>query len=395
VQVRKAAKFALGFACLVFTAPLRSYGAQTAPSAVMANANRSSYVGDEACRTCHVQKVESYYRTAHHLTSRMSSKDSVLGSFAEGKNLLKTSDPGFYFRMESKPKGLFQTSMEGFPTATSIRSERFDIVIGSGKIGQTYLYWNGDRLFELPVSYWAALGSWISSPGYLDEVGDFDRPVTPRCLECHLAYAETVPGPEPLNRYNAASMVTGISCERCHGPGRQHLEAETKVKTLESITNPTRLSRDRQVEVCAQCHNGLREPVAPAFSYLPGELLDNYFKRDLPDPKPTAEVHGNQVGLLQRSRCYESSVAMNCSTCHDVHQTQRNVASYSEHCLACHPVTSCGKFRTLGVKITRNCIDCHMPVQSSDKIISVSNGREVKAQVRTHWIKVYPEKRTP
>ncbi len=380
-------------ACFILAAPQLPRGPQTAPSGPTATKNSPSYVGDEACRACHARIVESYFRTAHHLTSRIATKDSILGSFSDGKNLLKTSYPDLNFRMEAKANGFYVTSESGFPDSASKRSERLDLVLGSGRIGQTYLYWKGDRLFELPVSYWTALGTWISSPGYLDDAGNFDRPVTPRCLECHVGYAETVAGPEPPNHYNSAKIVIGISCERCHGPGRQHVDAMKTLKPWESIINPAKLTRDKQVEVCAQCHNGLRKPLAPAFSYLPGEPLGNYFEPALPEPNPTAEVHGNQVGLLQRSRCFQASPALSCAMCHNVHQTQRNAARYSEYCLICHKTKSCGEFRKLGEKIGRNCVDCHMPIQSSNKIISISNGKLVEAKIRTHWIKVYPETR--
>ena len=388
------ASFFLSLAFFLLAAPLLSRVPQSALS-TQAAANSANYVGDQECRACHARIVESYFRTAHHLTSRIAAKGSILGSFSAGKNLLQTSYPDLSFRMEAKASGFYVTSESVFSDPASKRSERLDLVIGSGRIGQTYLYWRGDRLFELPVSYWTPLGIWISSPGYLDDVGNFDRPVTARCLECHVGYAENISGPDPPNHYNREKIVMGISCERCHGPGRQHVDAMKAAKPLQSIINPAKLTRNEQVEVCAQCHNGLRKPVAPAFSFLPGERLDNYFEPASRDSSPTGEVHGNQVGLLQSSRCFQASPAMNCATCHDVHQTQRNAASYSGHCLTCHKTKSCGEFRKLGEKLAGNCIDCHMPVLSSNKIISVSNGKEVKAQIRTHWIKVYPEARMP
>ena len=394
-RLGKAATFVLTLASFILAAPLLPNVPQSVLSGPVATAHSANYVGDQECRACHARTVESYFRTAHHRTSRIAARDSILGSFSPGKNLLKTSYPDLSFRMEAKASGFYVTSETEFSDPASKRSERLDLVLGSGRIGQTYLYWKGDRLFELPVSYWTALGTWISSPGYLDDVGNFDRPVTPRCLECHVGYAESTPGPDPPNRYYAARLVMGISCERCHGPGRQHVDAMKSLKPLQSIINPAKLTRDERVEVCAQCHNGLRKPVAPAFSYLPGKPLDNYFEPAPPDPSPTGEVHGNQVGLLRSSRCFQASPAMNCATCHNVHQTERDAASYSRHCLACHESKSCGEFRKLGEKIAGNCVDCHMPVLSSSKIISLSNGKEVKANIRTHWIKVYPKTRMP
>ena len=38
-----------------------------------------------------------------------------------------------------------------------------DIVLGSGKIGQSYLYWRNDELFQLPISYLATRDSWMNT----------------------------------------------------------------------------------------------------------------------------------------------------------------------------------------------------------------------------------------
>jgi len=368
---------------------------QTAPSAASANTDRTSYVGDEACRTCHSEKVASYLQTPHHLSSRLPTKDSILGSFAEGKNILKTVNPGLYFRMESRPDGFYQSAEWVFPQASSPRSGRIDIVIGSGRVGQSYLYWEGDRLFQLPVSYWADLESWVNSPGYRDGTANFERPVVARCLECHVAYADGAAGPDPPNHFKPASLVMGISCERCHGPAREHVEAMAAKRAAGGIVNPEKLTRERQIEVCAQCHGGKRMPVTAAFSYIPGEPLDRYFQRDPADPGTSVDVHGNHAALLEKSRCFQSSPEMNCSTCHDVHEKQRGAAAFSSRCLKCHKMETCGEFPKLGKKIVETCVNCHMPVQASNKIFSNSNGKQIKAMVRNHWIKIYPETRTP
>jgi hypothetical protein len=368
---------------------------QTTPPRNVSSSSRQGYVGDQSCRSCHAERAESYSHTAHYLTSRLPDKDSISGSFAEGKNVLTTANRALSFRMESKPDGFYQSSVWEIPPVTSVRTERMDVVIGSGRKGQTYLHWKDGRLFELPVSYWVDLDSWVNSPGYRDGVADFDRPVIPRCLECHATYAGNIAGSPPPNQYKPASLVEGISCERCHGPGREHAEAMKTNKTAGEIVNPAKLTRERQTEVCAQCHAGHGKSLAAAFSYVPGEPLDKYLQRDQPDPGAPVDVHGNQVALLQMSRCFQSSAQMTCSTCHDVHTPQRDAASFSSHCLTCHKMQNCGEFAKQGEKIAENCIDCHMPLQRSNLIISDSNGKQTRAVVRNHWIKIYPEVRTP
>src|ERR1700761_3936746 len=148
-----------------------------------------------ACLSCHEQT--SYLHTAHFLTSQAPIKDSILGSFREGSNVLMIRDPatagdnpGLYFKMQDKSDGFFETGFAGWPGQFKSRSEKIDIVIGSGVRGQSYLSWKGDKLFELPVSYWSEGNRWINSPGYQDGTMNFSRPVVPRCLECHATYIE-------------------------------------------------------------------------------------------------------------------------------------------------------------------------------------------------------------
>jgi hypothetical protein len=67
-----------------------------------------------------------------------------------------------------------------------------------------------------------------------------------------------------------------------------------------------------------------------AFSYMPGQSLDRYLAPNPLDTSEHPDVHGNQVGLLERSRCYLSSPSMTCSTCHNVHATERVAVDYSD-----------------------------------------------------------------
>lgn len=354
-----------------------------------------SYVGDDTCRSCHREKSRAYLLTAHHLTSQLADEHTIAGKFSPDANILKTSNPELFFRMDATEKGYFQTAVAGTPPYTTVRAERFDFVIGSGRKGQTYLFWKGDQLFQLPVSYWIELGQWGNSPGYPDGVANFNRRVIPRCLECHTTYFRSLPPPE--NRYNKTDLVLGISCEKCHGPGREHVErySSNSKPTLErDVVDPAKLSRDRQIDLCAWCHAGQGQQLFPAFSYLPGEPLDGYIDLPRPDPNAPVDVHGSQVELLKRSRCFQSS-SMTCFTCHDVHAPQHDLATFSERCLSCHKGESCGVFRQRGRQIAGNCIDCHMPNQPTALIVSELNGRKVTPKVRNHWIKVYPEVNAP
>jgi hypothetical protein len=381
-----------------------AYAQASSQTASETHVRRPGYVGDEACLPCHKEQALSYGQTSHHLTSHLPDKASILGSFKEGENILMIEnppntevDPRLFFKMEIQHGAHYETAVAEKGSQKLTRSEAIDIVTGSGVRGQTYLYWAGNELYELPVSYWSDGNQWINSPGYTDGTANFNRHVDPRCLECHTTYIHPLSSDTQTNVFDNDSLVTGISCETCHGAGANHVAREkggsagSERASSNAILNPAKFTRDRQVDLCALCHSGgQRVELKPAFSYLPGESLDQYLAADPADIADRPDVHGNQVGLLKKSRCYLSSPSMSCSTCHDVHRRERTAAEYSDRCLGCHRWQSCGVSHTLGSKIAHNCIDCHMPMQQTSAIVSKTANRILHTSIRTHLIKVYP-----
>ena len=362
---------------------------------------RDGYAGDSACRSCHAEQSDSFVKTSHHLTSQLPTGEAMLGSFTHGSNQLlipgtRNGGSPTLYNMDKNASGYYVSAASGSSPHAATRSERIGIVIGSGVRGQSYLYWHGEELYELPLSYWSDGKQWINSPGFSNGPPVFDRPASPRCLECHVTYLEPL-SPDPAdNRYDRTTLVTGISCEVCHGPGARHVALHRRAGSApasdEAILNPARFVRDRQVDMCALCHNGAQQTLlGDAFSYKPGQPLSDYLEANPADSAPRPDVHANQVELLKRSRCYLNSPQMSCSTCHQVHAPERAAASYSTHCLSCHRVESCGMSKHLGKQIASNCIDCHMPVLQTDAIISQTGDRTIRTRMRTHWIKVYPD----
>jgi len=344
--------------------------------------------GDTACLSCHQQQA-SYESTAHRLTSRLPTRDAILASFRPGENVLRTVNPRLYYRMDSTATGFYETAVMGRAPDTSIYSQRIAYVTGLRK-GQSFLYWVGDRLYQLPVSYWTGIG-WANSPGYPDGRPNFDRPIRPRCLECHATGFQSITDPNAVNRYRSDNAILGITCETCHGSGRAHVARERSLLRWlgpRAIINPARLPRMRQLDGCALCHNGTAPLRTAPFAHVPGQPVEKRFDLSSAPDTGAIDVHGNQVALLERSKCFRSS-QMTCATCHDVHRQQRDVVELSGRCLTCHAVQSCGLFPQHGQGLIGRCVDCHMPLLPSNTIMASSLGRRLQPQVRTHWIKVY------
>jgi len=352
----------------------------------------SSYAGDAACAQCHRKESEFYGLTPHALDSGPATAKNIIGSFGQGHNVLHTSNPNLVVNMVAAPDGFYQSAVN--LADQSRLAERFDIVIGSGRHGQSYLYWHDDLLYEMPASYWTWNHEWVISPGFPAGQVHFDRAIVPRCLECHASYFTSLA--PPLNRFEKGSLVLGINCERCHGPGAQHVANERSVavphsdKHGEMIVNPARLTRDRQLDLCALCHAGAVEPTRPPLTFIAGDDVHNYLAIQPPTPDAPPDVHGNQVGALEQSKCFTSS-KMTCSTCHNVHEKQENADAFSRHCLSCHEMSACGRYVALGSRIRTKCVDCHMPLLESAKITSDSTEGTLHALLRAHQIKVYRE----
>lgn len=359
-----------------------------------------AYAGSSKCLQCHRAVFGNWQHTAHYLASSPASSNTVLGSFAPGSNVFAFNSAQKIV-IEKRDSGLFQSY---YVNGKLKESHRFDVVLGGVK-GQTYLYWKGNGLNQLPISYYVNPGTWFLSPRYVAGYA-FDRTIGSRCFECHASYiTDQSNGQQRLNateQFDKTSLVYGIDCERCHGPGAKHVDFQTNhpnVKTSMYIARFSSLSRAQKIDVCAVCHSGNKtEMLRSTFGFKPGDKLSNFKLPGLVSATDTGslDVHGNQVQLLESSKCFMNS-QMACNTCHDVHQNQRGAINlFTQKCMACHSEanhTWC-KFATPSNSqlIQTRCIDCHMPALPS-KVISASvNGKTLSADilVRTHRIAIYP-----
>jgi len=137
-----------------------------------------------------------------------------------------------------------------------------DYVMGSGNHVRTYLHREpDDTLIELPMAWYAENGGeFAMNPGFDNAAPTTRRVIAYECMFCHNAYPEIPPtahrdlSAKPI--YTALPM--GIDCQRCYGPGTPHVQAaegkDSAEKVRATTLNPSRLSNDRQMQVCEQCH---------------------------------------------------------------------------------------------------------------------------------------------
>ena len=349
------------------------------------------FMGPDACASCHRQQYEGFLKTAHYAASSLPTAGTMLGSYKPGSNRMSTVSPDLDFEMEQDAYGNFfqNVHLGGLKKRIGI-----DLVTGSGHIGQTYLFWRSNALYQLHVSYLRETDDWINSPGYYDGTAWYSRTVIPKCVECHTTYAEWIPGTE--NQYVRDSFILGVTCERCHGPGQTHVQYHRDHPTdkqARHITNPARLSREQTNDVCAQCHFGLgdRKSGVP-FSFRPGDKLSDHWRFAPKSESMEGGVHSsNQLARLSLSKCFSKSASMTCNDCHRTHQDDRkNIKLFSEKCVQCHAPEHCGASEQVGVSIGENCIDCHMAMGQDTHLAVKRNETTEFPLLRDHYIRILP-----
>ena len=157
------------------------------------------------------------------------------------------------------------------------------------------------------------------------------------------------------------NLPQGIDCQRCHGPGQNHVNAAlasrpaAEIKSL--IVNPARLTAARRDEVCFQCHLEPTSLSLPAyvpvfgrsvFSYVPGQPLSAYIRYfDQAPGTGYMAVKFEFVSApyrLRQSQCFrQSQGALTCIACHDPHEPdqQQSIARANAACINCHSESPC------------------------------------------------------
>jgi len=357
--------------------------------------NIESFVGSETCKECHAEIYNTHIKTAHYNSSALADSSTIKGSFEDGFNMLDLNDVIFEMAPE---KGAFYQHTKIKNRNIQIAPAKFDIVIGSGVRGQTYLSWSDDKLFQLQASYHTPSNTWINSPGYPSYYTE--RPIRDACLKCHVTFAESRDFPGQGNQYHKERIIYGVDCEKCHGPAAKHVgyHKKNEVRTPRFIVKFDSLSRKQRLDVCAQCHSGMRSTIIKEnpFTFLPGEDLDEYSVYSVPESTADLDVHGNQFGLLTQSECFKQTPTMDCATCHNPHKNQRGDTSYFNlKCIGCHSneTKTCSNEETKIQVMGNDCIACHMPVRPSKTMTAqlVKDSLETSFYIRTHLIGIYRE----
>lgn len=310
----------------------------------------SRYTGAKACAECHGTLYRAQQSSRHGST------------IAFGPSLETVRMPERVIVDPADPKVMHTLKREGskVEAETRVGGQTYkaivDYALGSGHHGLTFLGKEGaDGHRELRLSYYTGGDYWGITDGFNPHPSEPDQFLGQvisnegflTCLNCHSTRFHSEfdrDGPEALDK--------GIGCEKCHGPGENHLKSvETGFPQL-AIARPKIATPAQRLSLCADCHSadGSIPPTDPRFVRF-------------------------QASTLTYSRCYtESRAKLDCVACHDPHRNVETSRAYYEvRCLACHGDKG-GMFRedksvrVEAVSASRckvnpkaDCLSCHMP----------------------------------
>jgi hypothetical protein len=323
-------------------------------------ADPAPFVGSASCAACHPEEFQAQQKSRH---ARTFQRASQLREFVPPDMPLPDPVDARITHTIRRNTGRLEQRTQ---TPDRVYEAVVDYTFGSGDRGKTLVGHDlSGHMYELRMSVYlekTPKPMWDITSGHpLHPAADQDFLGLPlgtdavrRCFACHVTNPQAqfeIPGPE--------SADNSIGCEKCHGPGGNHLLAvKSKFPDL-AIARPALASGARVVQICAQCHSPRGKPV-------------------LPEDPHSIRFQGT---TLTWSRCYtESNDRLDCATCHNPH---RNVSTTTEHyeakCLVCHshnPTKNAGgtkerlrRFDLTNIPLAASCpinpatgcISCHMP----------------------------------
>jgi hypothetical protein len=330
----------------------------------------SPYVGSATCAPCHRDESRAYDATRHART------------FYHGAGLLDLPLPGRPVADPDDSKVMHKIERQGDRIEASSQIDGqlsrmiVDYAFGTPEHYLTMIARDEGKTYRaLRVSYYrtpkeSGWGATSGDVGHSDSVEDrlgqrIDvRDGVVRCLHCHVTRSRDFRDPPPAGGPGSAAADRAIGCERCHGPGGNHVQAiardfkDVKGSSDFAIVNVAGAPGATANRQCTECHTvGLasqieRDPENPGYVRSPGVTF-------------------------AFSRCFtESGGAMSCMTCHEPHREADHSASFYEaKCLTCHSApakssaankpsaatTSPARRTVCPVKPVSDCLTCHMP----------------------------------
>lgn len=311
--------------------------------------SRDNFKGPHVCARCHAAKFASAQTTPMGESAVLAPDAKLLQSHSQ----LNFSFERFNYRIDTSQ------ARSRYSISDGTRSLSFDLAwaFGTGRVAQSYLFKSGTQFYEARVTYFESSKSLDFTPSRaLSSAKDIEeamyRPVASeevvRCFGCHTT-ASSIAG-----KFDEAHLITGVTCEACHGPGAEHVAAMNSPARASSnanddtaIFNSDHLDPVDAVEFCGACHG-------------------SWWDVKLAGVKGVSTARSAPYRLVT-SKCWgKGDARLVCTACHDPHQPlQIDAEAYDRTCLSCHENSAASKKNAThpgsGCPVAgKNCTTCHM-----------------------------------
>jgi predicted CXXCH cytochrome family protein len=356
-------------------------------------ASGSNFVGAAACAKCHADQQRKWSQSRHSKMVQPATAAAVKGDFTRGQVQLRGAP--YRLRQRDGVYYITETYLTGKP-----REHRIDYTLGNRRIQHYLTTLDDGRVIVLPPSWDILRRDWFHNLDIADPdetAGVLVQVWNKSCYGCHVSQEEKNFDVQ-TGTYKTAWLNFGTNCERCHGPGSDHVAhysaGNPPQGPARDIVLQTRLDASRNTMVCAQCHS-FRDIYVNGFTagsdyydfFLP--ILE-YNQPEDKDPAywpdgRTRRFSNDAFGLWQ-SECFLKG-GVTCVACHiNAHETEieRNPQLRPDAnalCTRCHEaIGKAGPAHTHHAESSAgsSCVECHMPRTVTS----------IKAAIRDHSISI-------
>jgi tetratricopeptide (TPR) repeat protein len=356
----------------------------------------NQYVDPSECVRCHRQISESFRQTGMGRSFFRPMPSNTIEDYKNKNHYYSTLSDTHYamiIRDGVYYQRRWQVGLNG--VETNVEELKIDYVLGSGDQARSYLHrTERDTLIELPLGWYSERGGyWAMSPGFDSRHPQTRRMVSYECTFCHTGYPQLSEKArsQTIDPVFTGRIAEGIDCQRCHGPGGEHIRVgkgpnPALAEFRRTIINPRKLEPKRQMEVCMQCHleptsghlpSIVRKLDRDPFSYIPGQPLEDFARYfDYPAGKGYDDRFQivSAAYRLRKSRCFlESKGMMTCLNCHNPHRVlpsgQEAVQFYATACRKCHEPALDEKVAAGKHTASTDCVSCHMPKRRTEDVV--------------------------
>ncbi len=330
---------------------------------------KNEFTGNASCQNCHKQEHGEWLSSHHYMAMQPANDTTVLGDFngatltADGVTTkFYKRDGKFYMHTEDETGAYREMEVKYIFGFTPL--QQYLVAFEGGRMQPTRMSWDtrSKRWFHQYAGVSIPAGDWLHWTGNGQNWNTM-------CASCHSTNVNKGYD-EATDTYQTTYNDINVSCESCHGPGKNHIDYinGSQYKKGEKVKGSLLMlykgeGQMAQLNMCGYCHARRSDITGNPF---PGaEVMDDYIP-ELPtrefffaDGQMNDEDY-NYTSFLQ-SKMFRR--AIQCTDCHNPH-TNKLKLDGSLVCAQCHAKdryeAESHTLHALGTKGI-NCVSCHMP----------------------------------